>query len=177
MSALQQLSAHPVTVPTAFSAQQTPSEPTTVPVKIMGPTAAPGQTTTLPAAFTAAMLYDPATGAWNMDTDASSHLNSSVTNLNGIFNTCMYTSITDFMTRRVLLRCNCTGDLYPVTTPSPIPQALLVSQHMWHKRLGHPGSEVLLRLVSNNFISCNKEKPPALCHACQLGKQREASIC
>ncbi|GJS62006.1 gag-pol polyprotein [Tanacetum coccineum] len=33
------------------------------------------------------------------------------------------------------------------------------------------GSEVLRRLVSYNFISCNKEKPPVLlCHACQLGK-------
>ncbi|GKA98470.1 hypothetical protein Tco_0826407 [Tanacetum coccineum] len=32
------------------------------------------------------------------------------------------------------------------------------------------GSDVLCRLVSNNFISCNKEKPPFLCHACQLGK-------
>ena len=74
------------------------------------------------------------------------------------------------MTRRVLLRCDSTGDLYPVIAPSPIPQALLVSQHTWHQRLGHPGSEVLRRLVSNNLISCNKEKPPVLCHACQLGK-------
>ncbi|GKD66188.1 ribonuclease H-like domain-containing protein, partial [Tanacetum coccineum] len=74
------------------------------------------------------------------------------------------------MTRRVLLRCDSTGDLYPVTTPSPLPQALLVSQNTWHQRFGHPGSEVLRRLVSHNFISCNKEKPPALCHACQLGK-------
>nr|GFB79929.1 ribonuclease H-like domain-containing protein [Tanacetum cinerariifolium] len=74
------------------------------------------------------------------------------------------------MTRRVLLRCNSTGDLYHVTTPSPIPQALLVSQHTWHQRLGHPGSEVLLRLVSKNFISCNKEKPSTLCHVYQLGK-------
>ncbi|GJW50899.1 ribonuclease H-like domain-containing protein [Tanacetum coccineum] len=32
------------------------------------------------------------------------------------------------------------------------------------------GCEVLRHLVSNNFISCNKEKPPVLCHACQLGK-------
>ncbi|GJW72649.1 ribonuclease H-like domain-containing protein [Tanacetum coccineum] len=41
---------------------------------------------------------------------------------------------------------------------------------MWHQRLGHPGGDVLRRLVSNNVISCNKEKPPVLCHACQLGK-------
>ncbi|GJU89250.1 ribonuclease H-like domain-containing protein [Tanacetum coccineum] len=79
-------------------------------------------------------------------------------------------SVKDFMTRRVLLRCDSIGDLYPVTTPFPIPHAFLVSQHTWHQRLGHPGSDVLRRLVSNNVISCNKEKPPILCHACQLCK-------
>nr|GEW81870.1 ribonuclease H-like domain-containing protein [Tanacetum cinerariifolium]GEZ35759.1 ribonuclease H-like domain-containing protein [Tanacetum cinerariifolium] len=62
----------------------------------------------------------------------------------------------DFMTRRVHLRCNSTRDLYPVTAPSPIPSAFLVSQQTWHQRLGHPGSEVLRRLVSNNDISCVK---------------------
>ncbi|GJW44942.1 ribonuclease H-like domain-containing protein [Tanacetum coccineum] len=70
----------------------------------------------------------------------------------------------------VLLQCDSTRDLYPVTSPSPIPHAFLVSQHTWHQCLGHPGSEVLRRLVSSNFISCTKEKPPVLCHACQLGK-------
>ncbi|GJR63446.1 ribonuclease H-like domain-containing protein [Tanacetum coccineum] len=54
--------------------------------------------------------------------------------------------------------------------PSYIPHVFLVSQHTWHQRLGHPGSEVLRRLISNNFISCNKEKPLVLFHACQLGK-------
>ncbi|GJU92197.1 ribonuclease H-like domain-containing protein [Tanacetum coccineum] len=78
--------------------------------------------------------------------------------------------VKDFMTRRVLLRCDSTWDLYPVTAPSFIPHAFLVSQHTWHQRSGHPGGEVLRRLVSSNFISCNKEKPPVLCHACQLGK-------
>ncbi|GJY70787.1 hypothetical protein Tco_0474490 [Tanacetum coccineum] len=38
-------------------------------------------------------------------------------------------SVKDFLTRRVLLRCDNTKDLYPVTTPSSIPQAFLVSQH------------------------------------------------
>ncbi|GKD26601.1 ribonuclease H-like domain-containing protein [Tanacetum coccineum] len=79
-------------------------------------------------------------------------------------------SVKDFMTRRVLLRCDSTGDLYHVTAPFPIPHAFLVSQHTWHHRLGHPGSDMLRRLVSNNVISCNKEKPPVLCYACQLGK-------
>ncbi|GJX17600.1 ribonuclease H-like domain-containing protein [Tanacetum coccineum] len=79
-------------------------------------------------------------------------------------------SVKDFMTRQVLLRCDSTGDLYSVTAPSLIPHVFLVSQHTWHQRLGHLGREVLRHLVSNNFISCNKEKPHVLCHACQHGK-------
>nr|GEV48600.1 ribonuclease H-like domain-containing protein [Tanacetum cinerariifolium] len=65
-----------------------------------------------------------------------------------------------------------TRDLYPVTSPCPssVPQVFLVSQHTWLQRLGHPGSNMLRHLVSNNFILCNKEKPPALYHAYQLGK-------
>ncbi|GKF09594.1 hypothetical protein Tco_0043818 [Tanacetum coccineum] len=47
----------------------------------MGPVAVPGQATALPTVFTARTLHDPATGAWNMNTCASSHLNSSVTSL------------------------------------------------------------------------------------------------
>ncbi|GJV38465.1 ribonuclease H-like domain-containing protein [Tanacetum coccineum] len=66
-------------------------------------------------------------------------------------------------------RCDSTGDLYPVTSPS-YPQAFLVGQQTWHQRLGHPGSEVLRSLVSNNLISCNKTQSSVLCHACQLGK-------
>ncbi|GJY19087.1 ribonuclease H-like domain-containing protein [Tanacetum coccineum] len=74
------------------------------------------------------------------------------------------------MTRRVLLRCDSMGYLYPVTHPSLIPHAFLVSQHMWHQCLGHQGGDVLRRLVSNNVISYNNKKTPFLCHACQLGK-------
>nr|GEW64887.1 ribonuclease H-like domain-containing protein [Tanacetum cinerariifolium] len=134
------------------------------------PTPLSRQPTTLPRAFNRVSLLDLASGAWNMDTGASSHLNNSVTNLHDVFNTCMYPSISDFLTRRVLLRCDSTRDLYPVTVPSSIPHAFLISQHTWHQRLGHPGGEVLCHLVSSNFISCNKEKPPLFCHACQLGK-------
>ncbi|GKC53181.1 ribonuclease H-like domain-containing protein [Tanacetum coccineum] len=38
------------------------------------------------------------------------------------------------------------------------------------------GGDVLRRLVSNNVISCNNEKPPVLCHACQLGKHVRLSF-
>ncbi|GJR15615.1 ribonuclease H-like domain-containing protein [Tanacetum coccineum] len=35
-----------------------------------------------------------------------------------------------------------------------------VLKQTWHRRLGHPGSKVMRHLISNNVISCNKEKPP-----------------
>ncbi|GKC09208.1 putative reverse transcriptase domain-containing protein [Tanacetum coccineum] len=80
-------------------------------------------------------------------------------------------SVKDFLTRHILLRCDSSGDLYPVTSPSPTPHALLsVSPSTWHQRLGHPGEDVLRSLKSRQYISYNKEKSSHLCHACQLGK-------
>ncbi|GKF14002.1 ribonuclease H-like domain-containing protein, partial [Tanacetum coccineum] len=80
-------------------------------------------------------------------------------------------SVKDFLTRHILLRCNSSGDLYPVTSPSPTPHALLsVSPSTWHQRLGHPGEDVLRSLKSCQYISYNKEKSSHLCHACQFGK-------
>ncbi|GJX20839.1 hypothetical protein Tco_0223516, partial [Tanacetum coccineum] len=66
-------------------------------------------------------------------------------------------SIKDFMTRRVLLQCDSTRDLYPVMKPFPIPQAFLTSQHTWHQRLGHPGSKVLRTDIAK--ISRKRSKP------------------
>nr|GEZ75575.1 ribonuclease H-like domain-containing protein [Tanacetum cinerariifolium] len=39
------------------------------------------------------LLLDPNGGAWNMDTSASSHLNTSSTCLSDVFNTCLYSSV------------------------------------------------------------------------------------
>ncbi|GKA81536.1 ribonuclease H-like domain-containing protein, partial [Tanacetum coccineum] len=62
------------------------------------------------------------------------------------------------------LNCDSSGDLYPVTSPSPTPHALLsVSPN---QRLGHPGEDVLRSLKSRQYISYSSH----LCHACQLGK-------
>ncbi|GKC06877.1 ribonuclease H-like domain-containing protein [Tanacetum coccineum] len=80
-------------------------------------------------------------------------------------------SVKDFLTRHILLKCDSSGDLYPVTKPSPIPSALLsINPTTWHKRLGHLGAEVLRSLISRNYISCNKETSSHICHTCQLGK-------
>nr|GEW85822.1 ribonuclease H-like domain-containing protein [Tanacetum cinerariifolium] len=54
-------------------------------------------------------------------------------------------------TRHILIRCDSSGDLYPVTKPSTIPTALLsTSSFTWHQRLGHPGDEVLRRTTINS---------------------------
>jgi hypothetical protein len=40
---------------------------------------------------------------------------------------------------------------------------------LWHRRLGHPGYDLLRRLASS--LPCHKEiKGPSPCHACQLGR-------
>ncbi|GKC34377.1 ribonuclease H-like domain-containing protein, partial [Tanacetum coccineum] len=223
--------AHPSSFPVANASSSQPADTTYQPN--VGPIDILGQPTTIPHAFNTKTLQDLNSGAWNMDTCASSHLNASSTCLSNFFNTCLYSSflvgdghpipvtntghsvlptsygslhlnnvlitpsivknliyarqfvhdnnctiefdmfdfsVKDFTTRRVLLRCDSTWDLYPVTSPSPISQAYLVSQHTLHQRLGHPGNEVLCRLISSSLISCNKEKSHVLCHACQLGK-------
>ncbi|GJV04842.1 ribonuclease H-like domain-containing protein [Tanacetum coccineum] len=163
--------------PTHQTQQAQPTVAETKPVPPLGhvgPSTLSGQATILPHAFNTETLSDPNIGAWEYGL-------SIVKNL--IFvrqfvrdNNCTIEfdafdfSVKDFTTRRVLLRCDSTGDLYPVTSSSPTPHAYLISQHTWHQRLGHPGNEVLRCLVSSKFISCNKEKPHVLCHACQLGK-------
>ncbi|GJR32061.1 ribonuclease H-like domain-containing protein [Tanacetum coccineum] len=182
-------------------------------------------------------IRDP---TWNMDTGASSHLNSHTSNLNTVYNKCLYPSVCvgdekstpvtntghsilptlnrplylhnvlvtpniiknlisvrqftrdnnctvefnafsfsvkDFLTCYILLRCDSSGDLYPVTQPSRTPHALLsISPTTWHQRLRHPEEEVLCSLVSRQFISCNKDKSPHVCHTCQLGKHVRLSF-
>ncbi|GJZ05349.1 hypothetical protein Tco_0538624 [Tanacetum coccineum] len=179
-----------------------------------GPIGTPRQETTLPHAFTIGTLHDPASGAWNFDTGASSHLNNSVTNVSEVFNSCMYpsvsvgdghaipvtntghsilpTSVRPLHLNNVLItphivknlisvrqfvrgnNCNgLEGDLVP-SVYACLCQSLLLfpcqSTDMAPDLLVPSGGDVLRRLVSNNVISCNNEKPPVLCHACQLGK-------
>ncbi|GKB63076.1 ribonuclease H-like domain-containing protein [Tanacetum coccineum] len=75
-------------------------------------------------------------------------------------------SVKDFLTRHILLRCDNSGDLYPVTKPSSLPSALMsLSPSTWQQRLGYLGDDVLRSLSSRNFISCNKEKSPHVCYA------------
>ncbi|GJT33270.1 ribonuclease H-like domain-containing protein [Tanacetum coccineum] len=61
-------------------------------------------------------------------------------------------SIKDYQTRRLLLRCDSTGDLYPVTQqPSSTTTFALLSLNptTWHRRLGHPSEDLD---VKNAFL-------------------------
>nr|GEU71485.1 hypothetical protein [Tanacetum cinerariifolium] len=101
-----------------------------------------GQATLLPQAFTTGTLHNPTLvhGIWIQVGDGHS---IPVTN----------TGHNILSTPLKSLRLNNHRDLYPVTTPSSIPSAFLVSQQMWHQRLGHLGGDVMRRLISNNVIS------------------------
>lgn len=84
-------------------------------------------------------------------------------------------SIKDLNTKKTLLRSDSSGELYSVpcllNKPTSSHQALVVdSPYLWHKRLAHVNNASLRTLISNNAISCNKDKLPLCCEACQLGK-------
>ncbi|XP_071713505.1 uncharacterized protein [Rutidosis leptorrhynchoides] len=124
------------------------------------------QETILPQAFSTMTLQDYGNAGWHMDTGASTHLTSCINTLSTVFNNRRYPSVavgngssipvtnTDYLTRRLLLRCDGTGDLYPVTSPEshPPPHALLISFDTWHQRLVHPGHDAFRRLISNKDI-------------------------
>jgi len=84
-------------------------------------------------------------------------------------------SIKDLRSKTVLLRCDSSGDLYPLRWPTSSgpaqAQALLASQDskLWHARLGHPGEDSLRRVLHSFGFSCSKSGKHT-CHACRLGK-------
>uniref|UniRef100_A0A251U9V3 Putative ribonuclease H-like domain, GAG-pre-integrase domain protein n=1 Tax=Helianthus annuus TaxID=4232 RepID=A0A251U9V3_HELAN len=86
----------------------------------------------------------------------------------------------DLKTRAPLLRCNSTGDLYPLTKPLPLnlsqPQAFATnSQDHWHQRLGHPGNNLLQSLKLSSFIDYGKLNK-TLCQSCVFGKSVRLSF-
>ncbi|GJX22696.1 hypothetical protein Tco_0227141 [Tanacetum coccineum] len=134
---------------------------------ILGPAPAiyASQPTTLPSAFSITSSQDP---NWYIDTSASSHLNFNASNLSTIFDKRLFPSVhvgdvksipvtntghsiipshhrplhlhnvLDYLTRHIPLRCDSSGDLYPVTKPSTPPISFLsTSASMWHQHLRH----------------------------------------
>ena len=78
-------------------------------------------------------------------------------------------SIKDLRTRMALLRCDFSGELYPLrpssSTPTRSPTALLAStdSSLWHARLGHPGHGTLQQLSRSIGFTCSKSSP----HTCE----------
>lgn len=87
-------------------------------------------------------------------------------------------SVKDLNTKKVLLRSESDGDLYPVSSclnkSARNPSAFLTtSPSLWHRRLGHTNNETLKSLISSNSLLCNKDSLPLICKACQLGKHNK----
>jgi len=77
-------------------------------------------------------------------------------------------SVKDLQTRTLRLRCNSTGELYPITmTPTQFLALTTTtpSTTIWHRRLGHPGNNVMSSLFGHSKV-CNE----SICHAWELGK-------
>jgi hypothetical protein len=86
-------------------------------------------------------------------------------------------SMKDIATRTLLARCDSPGHLYtlrlpafPTSTSAPHVLAAVASSVAWHRRLGHPGRDVMSKLSSSTSISGCRGSFEHLCHACQLGR-------
>jgi hypothetical protein len=85
-------------------------------------------------------------------------------------------SVKDLSMENVITRCNSLRPLYTMhllshPTPSPhvsIPLALVASVSTWHRRLSHPGVDILFKLSHDSSVICSR-RTHDLCHACQLG--------
>ncbi|MFS7991853.1 putative RNA-directed DNA polymerase [Helianthus anomalus] len=82
--------------------------------------------------------------------------------------------VKDLKTRAPILRCNSTGDLYPLTAPLPLPSTqpsafATISQDRWHQRLGHPGDNLLQSLKLSTFVDFGKFNK-TICQSCIFGK-------
>jgi hypothetical protein len=81
-------------------------------------------------------------------------------------------SLKDLSIWNVVARCNSSGPLYMMCLPSPAPSsptsppsALGASVSTWHRRLGHPGVDVLSKLSHDSSVVYSRHSHD-LCHAC-----------
>jgi hypothetical protein len=84
-------------------------------------------------------------------------------------------SVKDLATKTLLARCDSAGPLYtfqPSSTGASSPPILVstTTSTTWHRRLGHPGPDVMAKISSSLHPSCNRGHFEGLCHACQLGR-------
>jgi transposase InsO family protein/small nuclear ribonucleoprotein (snRNP)-like protein len=82
-------------------------------------------------------------------------------------------------THAVLARCDSSGPLYSLHLPStphtrvassPVLTTTTTPSAIWHRRLGHPGTDVMSQLAGHSDISYTRGSSERLCHACQLGR-------
>lgn len=82
----------------------------------------------------------------------------------------------DVKTNQILLSGTNSNGLYTFKEPQVPPVTALFShrhrsadEQVWHRRLGHPNTQVLQHLRMNKFISVNKPTV-SLCDSCQISK-------
>jgi hypothetical protein len=84
-------------------------------------------------------------------------------------------SMKDLATRTPLAHSHSTGPLYtlrPSSTGASPPPVLVfaTTSNTWHRRLGHPGPDVMTKLSSSLDSTSSRKHFEGLCHACQLGR-------
>jgi hypothetical protein len=84
-------------------------------------------------------------------------------------------SVKDLATRTPLARCDSSGPLYTLqpSTAGMSPPPVLVSTTFsttWHRRLGHPGPDVMTKITSSLDPSCSRGHFEGIYHAYQLGR-------
>ncbi|KAJ9561257.1 hypothetical protein OSB04_006417 [Centaurea solstitialis] len=75
--------------------------------------------------------------------------------------------VNDLRTGVTIMRCNSSGELYPVSnlhrsTSSPPVSLTTISSQIWYQRLGHPGNHI--------FSFLRKLRSHSLCSSCQIAK-------
>ena len=75
-------------------------------------------------------------------------------------------SVKDLLSRKLIVRCNSSGPLYPLHLPTAAHSLLATSTaSLWHRRLGHPGREAFSKLAPL-LPACSSDGGSSLCHAC-----------
>lgn len=76
-------------------------------------------------------------------------------------------SVKDLASKQETLRYDSSGELYPLWLPQPhsFTASMAPTVHLWHHRLGHPGSHSLSQVLHSFDFSCNKLEQHT-CHSC-----------
>jgi hypothetical protein len=78
-------------------------------------------------------------------------------------------SVKDLPSRAEMLRCESSGDLYPLRLPHHQALTASATTSLWHQRLGHPGHPVTSQILQSFDFQCNKADAHS-CSSCRLGK-------